>query len=64
MTCEINGVLVEVKVGEHRVHGGGFGVEARHGLPCGWVIVTVILGEHQEVLEPSLFKHAHQIYKV
>ena len=61
MSSEVNGVLVQVVVSKHSIHGGGLGVKAWDGLPAGWIIIFVVLCEHQEVFEPSLLKHPHQI---
>lgn len=61
MSSEVDGVFVQVVVSKDGAHGGGLGVEARDGLPGGGVVILEVLSEHQEVLEPPLLKHAHQI---
>lgn len=61
MSGEVDGVLVKVVVSKDGTHGGGLGAEAWDGLPGVGVVILVVLGKHQEVLEPPLLKHAHQI---
>lgn len=61
MSSEVNGVFVQVVVSKDGAHGGGLRVEARNGFPSGGVIILEVLSEHQEILEPPLLEHAHQI---